>query len=99
MIYVVYACVLFQDRRPLSAPAVRPEVTSKEDEHCPYKSWKADITDSRSNTSTIRALSHSIEIWVTPLLPSVIIQLLEDNSRAVRYCDGMSRRQTDLQSS
>jgi hypothetical protein len=98
MIQVVHTYVYFQDRRSFSAPAVRPEVTSKEDEPCPYKSWKADMTDSRSNTSTTRALSHSIEIWVTPLLPSVIIQLLEDNSRAVRCCDGMSRCQTDLQS-
>src|SRR5260221_13818274 len=99
MIYVVYTYVFFQDRRPFSAPAVRPEVTSKEDERCPYKSWKADITDSRGSTSTTRALSHSVEIWVTPLLPSGIIQLLEDNSRAVRYCHGMSHRQTNLQSS
>lgn len=77
---------------------MRPEVMSKEDEHCPYKKWKADVTDSRSNTSTTRALSHSIEIWVTPLLPLVITQLLEDNySRAVRCYDGMSHRQADFQ--
>jgi hypothetical protein len=37
-----------------------------------------------SGTSTTRVLSHSIEIWVTPLLSSVVIHLLEDNSRVVR---------------
>ena len=74
---------------------MRPEVTCKENGRCPYKGWKADITDSGGDTSTTRAISHSIEIWVTPLLPSVIIQLLEDDSRAVRFYDGMSSRQTD----
>ncbi|KAH9985984.1 hypothetical protein BJV74DRAFT_946145 [Russula compacta] len=74
--------VILRDRRPFSAPVERPEVTLKEDEHCPYKLWKADIIEGRSSTSTIRALSHSVEIWVTPLLSSVIIHLVKDNSRA-----------------
>jgi len=58
-----------------------------ENDYCPYKLWKADITEDSSSVSTIRALSRSIEIWVTPLLPSVILHLLEDNARAVRYHD------------
>jgi hypothetical protein len=61
----------------------RPETALKGDGHCPYKQWKADITED-SGTSTARMLSNSIDIWVTPLLPSVIIHLLEDNLRAVR---------------
>jgi hypothetical protein len=56
---------------------------SSENEHSQYKQWKADIPDD-SSTSTIRALVHSIEVWVNPLLPSVIVHLLEDNSRVVR---------------
>lgn len=74
---------LFQDRRPYSTPAAR-EATSEENEHSQYKQWKADIANDESSISTIRALGRSIEIWVTPLLPSVIIHILEENSRAVR---------------
>ncbi|KAI9507443.1 hypothetical protein F5148DRAFT_1205043 [Russula earlei] len=73
-----------RDRRPFSTPAVRLNFTSDANEYCPYKRWKADITEGRSSTSTIRAWCRSIEIWITPLLPSVLLHLLEANSRAER---------------
>ncbi len=60
-------------------PAVAPEY-----EHGLFGQWKADIAEDEGSISTIRVLSHSCEVWVTPLLPSVIIHILEDNSRAVR---------------
>ena len=72
-----------QDRRPFSTPASYPEIALKGDGHCSYKQWKADITED-SGISTTRVVNSSIEIWLTPLLPSVVIHLLEDNLRAVR---------------
>lgn len=72
-----------QDRRPFSSPASHPKIALKGDAYCFYKQWKADITED-SGIFTTRVLVSSIEIWLTPLLPSVVIHLLEDNLRAVR---------------
>ncbi|KAH9083360.1 hypothetical protein EDB83DRAFT_2538792 [Lactarius deliciosus] len=71
-----------RDRRPYTNPVVRPADSLEEYEHDLFKQWKADIAEDEGSTSTIRISSHSCEVWVTPLLPSVIIHLLEDNSRA-----------------
>ncbi|KAH9171981.1 hypothetical protein EDB89DRAFT_2174254 [Lactarius sanguifluus] len=71
-----------RDRRPYTNPVVRPAVSPEEYEHDLFRQWKADIAEDEGSTSTIRISSHSCEVWVTPLLPSVIVHLLEDNSRA-----------------
>ncbi|KAH9055046.1 hypothetical protein EDB87DRAFT_1580073 [Lactarius vividus] len=71
-----------RDRRPYTNPVVRPAVTPEENQHDLFRQWKADIAEDEGSTSTFRVSSHSCEVWVTPLLPSVIIHLLEDNSRA-----------------
>ncbi|KAI9455337.1 hypothetical protein BJY52DRAFT_1280457, partial [Lactarius psammicola] len=71
-----------RDRRPYTNPVVRPAVAPEEYEHNLFRQWKADIPEDEGSASTIRVSSHSCEIWVTPLLPSAIIHLLEDNSRA-----------------
>ncbi|KAI9437708.1 hypothetical protein H4582DRAFT_1957102, partial [Lactarius indigo] len=73
---------VLRDRRPYTNPVVRPAVAPEEYEHDIFGQWKADIAEDEGSTSTIRVSSHSCEVWVTPLLPSVIIHLLEDNSRA-----------------
>ncbi|KAH9041126.1 hypothetical protein EDB84DRAFT_1436665 [Lactarius hengduanensis] len=71
-----------RDRRPHANPVVRPADSPDEYEHDLFRQWKADIPEDEGSTSTFRISSHSCEVWVTPLLPSVIIHLLEDNSRA-----------------
>ncbi|KAF8271516.1 hypothetical protein EI94DRAFT_1770350 [Lactarius quietus] len=71
-----------RDRRPYTDPVVRPAIAPEECEHDLFKQWKAEIAEDAGSTSTIRVSSNSCEAWVTPLLPPVIIHLLEDNSRA-----------------
>ncbi|KAI0300988.1 hypothetical protein B0F90DRAFT_1720731 [Multifurca ochricompacta] len=74
--------VILRDRRAPAGPAARPAIWSEGTQSGYFRQWKADITDEGVDKSTTRVLTRSVEAWVTPLLPSVIIHLLEDNSRA-----------------
>ncbi|KAI0267154.1 hypothetical protein BC834DRAFT_969170 [Gloeopeniophorella convolvens] len=71
-----------RDRRPFSPTIAYPGSTPPDSERSHYKRWRADLPGDTVSTSTYRILGHSAEVWVTPLLPLVVIHLLEDNSRA-----------------
>ncbi|KAI0288543.1 hypothetical protein BC826DRAFT_1107677 [Russula brevipes] len=67
--------VILRDRRPLSAPATRPEFTPNENGHCHHKPWKAEITEDRNITSTTRVMS--LEQRIDSLATSHIRDLLK----------------------
>lgn len=50
-----------------------------------FVQWQADTdTPEKCDTTIVRLVSRSLDVWLTPLVPAVALQFLEENSRHVR---------------
>ncbi|KAI0058067.1 hypothetical protein BV25DRAFT_1994498 [Artomyces pyxidatus] len=75
--------ILARDRRPIVDPPINHRKGPLDTEgRGAFSQWHAEPCDDEHDSTTVRVQNRSVSVWLTPVLPSAMVQVLEEHSKA-----------------